>query len=285
MRNEISGMIHKGTDESKEAEKFYHGFSKRIDELFDWREYGNSTARTILYSLITNCDMLAKNIYTGKDFTLEGKYTVDGRDLRINSGAKTVKLIGKVAKALGCDEGFEAYRQLHSQVLNQKKIKGNLCLSIHPMDFITMSDNDCGWTSCMSWMEEPGDFRLGTIEMMNSPYVIIAYLESGEDMWVAGEGYTWNDKKWRQLYVVTPELILGNKQYPYENDELQGMCIDWVRDLMQKTPGYGPYETEAIQLRNNSYNTIKDLRIQFSLHFSYMYNDIYTVVAVFGLLS
>ena len=275
MQNEIAAMIHKGTDESKEAEKFYYGFQKKIDELFDWREYENSTARTVLYSLVTNNDMLAKNVYTGRDFTLEGKYTVDGRDLRINSGAKTVKLIGKVAKALGCDEGFETYRQLHSQVLNQKRLKGNLCLSIHPMDFITMSDNDCGWSSCMAWMEEPGDYRLGTIEMMNSPYVIIAYLETGEDMWISGEGYVWNDKKWRQLYVVTPELILGNKQYPYVNDELQGLCINWVRDLMQKTPGYGPYDEEAIQLRNNNYNIVKDMRVQFNLHFNYMYNDIY----------
>ena len=38
-----------------------------------------------------------------------------------------------------------------------------------------MSDNNSGWESCMSWRNN-GCYRRGTVEMMNSPYVIVAYL-------------------------------------------------------------------------------------------------------------
>ena len=256
-----------------------------------------------LKSFVDDYEMLADNVYLGPGFTIPGKYTKDGRPLVVNSNCKVVKMLGKIAAALdvelpimycsdcGCyytngetecgyehgplvkSSGYELFRQAHSQVLNQKQIKGNLCLSIHPLDFITMSDNNCGWTSCMSWMDEPGDYRLGTIEMMNSPCVIVAYVESKESMWTPGGD--WNSKRWRQLYIVTKEVILGNRQYPYYSDELQGMAIQWIRDLMTQIPGYGPYPEETIQLENGSWNTIRDKEIHFDFQCNYMYNDVY----------
>ena len=256
-----------------------------------------------LKSFVDDYEMLVKNVYEGPGFTIPAKYTKDGRPLVVNSNCKVVKMLGKIVTALGvempawyCSEcgayhiddrniccncakpmerttGYEMFRQAHSQALNQKQIKGNLCLSIHPLDFITMSDNNCGWTSCMSWMDEPGDYRLGTIEMMNSPCVIVAYVESKEPMWTPGGD--WNSKRWRQLYIVTREVILGNRQYPYNSDDLQGVAIRWIRDLMTQIPGYGPYPEETVQLKNDSWNTIRDERIYFDFKCNYMYNDVY----------
>ena len=256
-----------------------------------------------LKSFVEDWEMLVDNVYPGPGFTIPGKFPKDGRPLVVNANCKAVKMLGKIAAALnvelpvmycndcGCyytdgetecyhghgklikSSGYELFRQAHSQVLNQKQIKGNLCLSIHPLDFITMSDNNCGWTSCMSWMDEPGDYRLGTIEMMNSPCVIVAYVESKEPMWTPGGD--WNSKRWRQLYIVTKEVILGNRQYPYYSDELQGMAIRWIRDLMTQIPGYGPYPEETIQLENGSWNTIRDKKIHFVFQCNYMYNDVY----------
>ena len=266
-------------------------------------DMGDSDMTYRLKSFVDDYEMLADNIYPGPGFTIPGKYTKDGRPLVVNSNCKAVKMLGKIAAALdvelpimycsdcGCyytngetecgyehgplvkSSGYELFRQAHSQVLNQKQIKGNLCLSIHPLDFITMSDNNCGWTSCMSWMEEAGDYRLGTIEMMNSPCVIVAYVESKETMWTPGG--EWNSKRWRQLYIVTREVILGNRQYPYISDELQGVAIKWIRELMTQIPGYGPYPEETIQLKNDSWNTVRDKKIRFNFHCNYMYNDVY----------
>ncbi len=272
-------------------EKITSIFEEKTEEYYSLRNF------------IENTEFLVKNEYSGNPILIPGKYTKSGRSLQINSGCKIVKMIGKIADAIGIDvkericsncgrictdenecpvckgeikemTGYEAFRRAHSLVLNQKKIKGKLCLSIHPLDFLTMSDNDCGWTSCMSWTEDFGDYRLGTIEMMNSPCVIISYVEAKDDMWIC-DSKKWNNKRWRQLYLVTPELILGNRQYPFDSDDLQGAAIKWIKNLAA-TVGYGPYTDEACQICNNSWNTINgNMSVHFHLYSEYMYNDIY----------
>ena len=231
---------------------------------------------------IEDYKMLVENIYDGPPITIPGSVTRDGRPLQINSNCKASRMLGKIADALGCAKYYEAFRQAHSQVLNQKTIKGNLCLSIHPLDYITMSDNASNWSSCMSWMDEPGDYRLGTIEMMNSDYVIVAYIEAKEPMslyysYPATDDpmSKWNNKRWRQLYIVTPDLILGNRQYPYHNDTVQGIAIKWIRELMTPIKGYGPYSQEACMIENFRNNVFGTARPYIALEMAYMYNDIY----------
>lgn len=233
-----------------------------------------SSIKYLLRSFVDDYDMLLENVYTDDAFLIPGHMTKNGKPLQINHGCKAVKMLGKIVEAVGLSqEGYEAFRRAHSLVLNQKTIKGNLCLSIHPLDYITMSDNNCGWSSCMQWVDEAGDYRLGTIEMMNSPYVIIAYLESRDNMEICGS--CWNNKRWRQLYVVTPDLILGNRQYPYENDYMQGIAIKWVRQLAMDNLRWGPFPEEACQIMNRRWNPIGSRDIRFDLNFDYMYNDIY----------
>lgn len=259
-----------------------------------------------LKRFVNDTSMLVRNVYDGDPIVIPSQFTKNGHPLQINSGAKVIKMLGKICSALdfsvktyycedcgywhlycqpgkchcGSDkplkefDGYESFRRSHSLALNQKTVRGNLCLSIHPLDFITMSDNDSGWISCMSWMKEAGDYRLGTIEMMNSTNVIIAYVEAKDDMSL-GDNYYWNNKRWRQLIVVTPELILGNKQYPYNNDVLQGTALKWVRQLVESSGLYGPYNPEAIQIRNHCQNIIGTRSVYVNLYFHYMYNDIY----------
>jgi hypothetical protein len=251
---------------------------------------------------------LVNNVYEGDTIIIPGELTKDGRPLQINKGCKVVKMVGKIAAALdvedriyyvcphcgrsysnlrrcacGCDDemksmsGYEAFRRAHSMVLNQKMIKGNLCLSIHPLDYVTMSDNECDWNSCMEWMEDAGDFRLGTIEMMNSPYIVVAYVESSNPMtsFCGHPDWTWNNKRWRQLYVVTPDIILGNRQYPYENESLQGTTLQWLRQLAMDNLHYGPFPEETSIIVNDQYNVLGTRTIYTSLIFNFMYNDIY----------
>ena len=44
---------------------------------------------------------MIRNIYEGDPITIPGSITVDGRPLQINHGAKTIKMLGKVCKAIG----------------------------------------------------------------------------------------------------------------------------------------------------------------------------------------
>lgn len=241
---------------------------------FYYNDRGLSNAEYSRIAQLITTDTLVKNIYDGDTFEISEQFTQNGKSITVPSGCKVSKILGKIAKACGMNEAhYEEFRRAHSRALNQKTTMGTLCLSIHPMDYITMSDNDCGWSSCMAWVEEHGDYRIGTIEMMNSPYVVVAYLKAKNDMCIC-DGMAWNSKRWRQLIIVTPEMILGNKMYPYENDTLQGIALKWMRTLCEKA-GYGHYEQEAFQIRNNCSNTIGTRSVYFDIYTHFMYNDIY----------
>ena len=252
------------------AETFRKNYVNYVNCHFgDWDE------RERLWSFVDNSRTLATNRWDGEDFVVPADATITGREIQVSTNCKVIKMLGKLADAFGVSDGYEEYRQIHSQILNQKRIKGTLCLSIHPMDYITMSDNDCGWDSCMRWIDDAGDYRIGTLEMMNSPYVVVAYLESDTPMYICGDNQ-WNSKKWRQLYIVNEDIILGNRQYPFVNAELQGVAINWLRDLAMVDSAFGPYEDNTTEIYNKETNTIcGGSRVHFDIYTSMMYNDVY----------
>ena len=210
-------------DRDKGAMAFILAYINKIMNLgFEW------DMESKLRGFVYDSHALVENIFPGEGFCIPGTATVDGKPLQINKGCKMVKMLGKIAKVLGVDtvgykckecgrvhrgvvsschscasteiekiDTFECFRQAHSRALNCKTIKGNLCLSIHPLDYVTMSDNTFNWDSCMNWMGCCGDFRLGTIECMNSPYIVVAYVESENEKLVFGH-HEWNSKRWRE---------------------------------------------------------------------------------------
>lgn len=126
-------------------------------------------------------------------------------------------------------EVIEDLQQECSRVRNTAEINAKLCLSIHPLDYLTASWNDCNWRSCMNF--DDGEYRRGVIEMMNSPYVIVAYTTSSEDM--ALYNGSWNSKKWREFFIVNPTTgVFGIKGYPYWNQSLEMVTLDWIRELL-----------------------------------------------------
>lgn len=162
------------------------------------------------------------------------KATVLGNTISLSEGQKIIRALGKLATILGLQSEFESFRIAHSNVLNQRKLTGTLHLSIHPLDFATASDNAADWSSCMSWYNS-GCYRLGTVEMMNSPIVLCAYLASDKTRM---DDLDWNSKKWRTWIIVDRNALLVNKHYPYHNDELGRACFDWVRELAAENLGW-----------------------------------------------
>lgn len=215
--------------------------------------------------------LLATNIYDGESFEIPAP---DGKKIAVNNGCKVSRILGKIASTFSIN-GYEEFRLAHSLCLNQKKLKGELCISIHPLDYMTMSDNYSDWSSCMSW-QETGDYRQGTVEMMNSPCIVVAYLKSSENMAI-GKGYEWNNKKWRQLFIVTPEIITGIRQYPYHSNELQRATLDWLRELVEKSGVWGTYDDTPVEVKNGA-NNARANGEEFYLNFytRLMYNDFYS---------
>jgi hypothetical protein len=166
-----------------------------------------------------------------------------GEVIKIAKGMKATKAIKKLMAWCKEDlsEEYEAFRLKHSQILNDKKLKGTLCLSIHPLDYMTMSDNASRWNSCMSW-RSPGGYRAGTVECMNSTNTIVAYIENPNAPFTFGDNYEWNNKMWRCLFVVDSKAITSVKCYPYHNDDIIDIVINWLKEIVYNKTGneFGP---------------------------------------------
>ena len=242
-----------------------HEFLRAIRNLF----YNNiwSNFITERFREMICIENIVRNRYDGETFELP---LPNGKVLKIIHGCKLMKQLSKIAAAYNLPH-FEEFRIAHSMVLNQRNLTGELCLSIHPLDYITMSDNDCGWDSCMSW-EQNGDYRMGTVEMMNSPCVVIAYLKSEHDYDVSG--IQWSNKKWRQLFVVTKEVITGILGYPYQSDGLVDECLGWLKELAF-THDFADYCDDIFVIEQNRRVDVKELdqSVRFDFESNCMYND------------
>ena len=191
-----------------------------------------SLAELFYYNLFDSYAWAA-NRYDGPTFEIK---LSDGSTMKLAHDCKLMKALGRMAKACGnhIDEQFEAIRLRQSQVLNEARINANLYISIHPLDFLTASYNANNWRSCMSW--EDGEWRRGVIEMMNSPIVVCAFIVSRSETlaWYNGVGeppLEWNSKRWREFFIVRPDMISGIKGYPYWNRALEDEAITMLRDM------------------------------------------------------
>lgn len=220
------------------------------DNTTDRPPYADSEIQTKIrqfcYSCVNNENLAKNKMSKGLTFKLDRCKTT----FQSPVGAKPIKAINKfltyIKPYLADNEDykelltkFEKFRLEHSQILNDKIVKGDLVLSIHPLDFMTMSDNDSGWQSCMSWVDD-GCYHVGTVEMMNSNNVICCYLKNKKD-WnfdFNNKDAVWNNKKWRQLAYITPEIIMTGKAYPYQNEILSHTILNTLDALAQKEWGF-----------------------------------------------
>lgn len=222
-----------------------------------------------IYSLFST-QVLSENRYNFKDI----EFDYEGKSFKLARGTKPFRAIQKLAAILSIpEERVEKFRIKISQVLNQKYLTGTMCLSIHPLDYMTMSDNEENWQSCMSW-KKCGCYRQGTVEMMNSPMVVVGYLKSDSNF-MRIDSNKWNSKKWRELFIVNEDIITNCKPYPYTNMEFSEICVDWLRDIVKDAFGWTYSNTRRINYgedfdEDNGYEDYEDYFYAETCH---MYND------------
>lgn len=173
--------------------------------------------------------------------------------LQIQKGCKWMKGVTRLFEYLSdiplfknseITKHLEEFRQRHSTVFTGNYIEADLQLSIHPFDFLTMSDNAEGWSSCMNW-RDGGCYKLGTIEMMNSNNVICCYIKTkndfdfnNDDEKEKDDSLIWNSKSWRCLCYVTKDIILVGKAYPYESKVLSLEILKILTSFVKKNFGW-----------------------------------------------
>lgn len=110
-----------------------------------------------------------------------------------------------------------------SMVIQEDKIKGKLCFSVHPLDYLSLSENNHNWRSCHAL---DGEYRAGNLSYMCDESTIICYLKSEEDTILPNfpNSVPWNNKKWRVLlfFARVRDVIFFGRQYPmFSEDALQ----------------------------------------------------------------
>lgn len=253
-------------------------YISQYNEIYAYK-YG-STHESLHYvfdTYIFTTDAFVENTFNFD--TIEFKIS-EKDNFKINHGCKLMKILGKLAKIIGQEKEFEEIRLRHSQIMNDAKIESTLCLSIHPLDYMTASYNDNNWHSCMNWLQ--GEYRRGVIEMMNSNCVVVAYLESAHDKLTfydndRGDVHYWNSKKWREFFIVRPNYITGIKGYPYWNRNLEDTVLFWLKDLYKDV--FNSKYSNSISIWSYD-SAVSDRSYNVSVDFDFncgpaMYNDFY----------
>lgn len=268
------------TEEFSKFRNALHNFIQR-NNYSEW--YSQSVVDVDGRTKISLKEIVSWHIFTVESFiantyngpTVEIKTGV-GNVVKLVHGCKLMKVLGRIVKEIpSMTETFEYIRLRQSQIMNEANLKATLCLSIHPLDYMTASYNANGWRSCMNW--EDGEFRRGVVEMMNSPLVVVAYLEAEKERLRFGGNLEWNSKRWREFFIVTPEMLSGIKGYPYWNRELEDETLRWLRQIF--APYYNSSYAEDIQVwdtESGVYNEKYNIKVVPCMECGpAMYNDFY----------
>ena len=156
-------------------------------------------------------DISTKAFYNN---TLETDYVISSRDNKtIQKGSKVIKAFKYFIedKRLLSDLQNKA-----SELIQENKIEGYLTFSVHPLDFLSSSENTYNWRSCHSL---DGEYRAGNLSYMCDTSTVMVYLSQDKEEWLPNfpKEVMWNSKKWRLLlhFSESLDVCFAGRQYPF----------------------------------------------------------------------
>lgn len=153
----------------------------------------------------------------------------------IPAGMKISKAIGRYWRDYLDPIQIDTVQCEISRMIQENKVTGRLCLSIHPLDYLSLSENQHNWRSCHAL---DGEYRAGNLSYMLDQTTVIAYIKSDEDTTLPRfpESVPWNNKKWRCLFFVDPgrSLIYAGRQYPFFSEN----ALNLVRQCLLEPCNY-----------------------------------------------
>ena len=135
---------------------------------------------------------------------------------------------------------LEAEQNAASMIIQEDKIEGTLCLSVHPLDFLSTSENTHNWRSCHAL---DGEYRSGNLSHMIDHSTFICYLKSNKDEKLPNfpPDVPWNSKKWRVLFYMSDrwDMIFAGRQYPFCTET----GLDFVKDKVFPRANLGDFSS------------------------------------------
>ena len=210
--------------------------------------------------------------FTTVDYPFEG--------IVIPKGSKIIKAFHYFIKN---KQILEEYQNYASRIIQEDKIKGHLCFSVHPLDYLSISESTLKWRSCHAL---DGEYRAGNLAYMIDTSTVICYLKTDKDEILPNfpVDVPWNNKKWRMLLYFSEDkdMVFACRQYPFSSQEILNYLLDsgllcnlfllgascnwseeWREDTIFKLPGrllnevYIPYRGYLYEIRD-LFNLEKD---------------------------
>ena len=145
-------------------------------------------------------------VKTGWDHTKSDTY--------ISAGSKLVRSFKYFIES---KDLLETVQNEASRIIQGDCIEGVLCISVHPLDYLSLSENTYNWRSCHAL---DGEYRAGDLSYLMDGSTFVCYLRGDEDQKLPSfpDDLLWNSKKWRCLGFLADDkngIIMG-RPYPYE---------------------------------------------------------------------
>ena len=171
-------------------------------------EFANSVSDTY------NNPVLAEFIDENLDSFFDNKVTKVVEGSVIPQGMKLVKAFKYFEHNKNT---LRSIQDQASQLIQENKIRGTLCFSVHPLDFLSSSENTYNWRSCHAL---DGEYRAGNLSYMVDESTFMVYLKGADNQPLYGfGGVTWNSKKWRMLIHASTDddIMFAGRQYPFSS--------------------------------------------------------------------
>lgn len=143
-------------------------------------------------------------------------------------GQKNSRIINAICKRYGLDKHpeYNARFAKLADALNPIQVKRTALLSVHPGDYLEMSNCRNSWHSCHCL--DNGEYHAGTLSYMNDASSMVFYTVDDD---VTGSFHT-APKRTRQIFCFQNGILLQSRLYPQTDDE---ETRDQYRTLVQKT--------------------------------------------------
>lgn len=196
--------------------------------------------------------------------------------LEIKKGSKIIRAFKHFIKD---EELLRNLQDRASRLIQENSVTGTLCLSVNPLDFLSVSENAANWRSCHAL---DGEFRSGGLSYMLDKSTIIAYLRTDEKVKLPHfpESVPWNNKLWRCMIHFSSDfnMMMAGRQYPYSLGtsvleaithsafigEIFGRYDDWDNEYMgncyvQNARGRSKWVNPRYLVVNQRFMSLEDL--------------------------
>lgn len=142
------------------------------------------------------------------------------------TGQKTSRIIGKLCRQFGVD-GHQRYNAVFAQLsdaLNPLQMLKTALLSLHPCDFLEMSNKDNTWSSCHNL--EDGSYQAGALSYMTDNVSMIFFtIDPGPT-----DHFCRYPRRSRQMFFYKDGSLFQSRLYPKDMSE----PMDLYRSIVQK---------------------------------------------------